>query len=355
MDSEKDLKVNTTANQRDIGLDLLRIFAAFAVVIIHACSYGLRGIPVGTMGYRASVFYYAGTSWAVPIFFAISGHLFLSRKRSFSMSKIFKKNLPKLIIVYFVWLLFYAIVDTDVKSMNFTDALLIIIQEALNNGKYHLWFLPAMIGCYSMLPVFYPLTEFKEGQYLKCVCVMFFVLGIMRYTLFPFQNNYLAIAVWRIEFSLYRYSGYFLMGAYLGRIDVNKYRIRYMIGILLLTLTVHVMLGEGLAAQNELLNSICSNFHFLAFIEVVSLFLIARKLQRGMIPERGGGIISALAEATLGVYLMHVYVLEHLEQISIYSFTQWLSIPAISLLTFGVSMCVSIILKHIPFLRKWLV
>ena len=90
------------------------------------------------------------------------------------------------------------------------------------------------------------------------------------------------------------------------------------------------------------------------FVEKVLLFLIARKHRKVIIPECGKKIISSLAQATLGVYLIHIYVLEHLEQVSIYSFTQWLSIPAISLLVFCISMCVSLILKHIPFLGKWL-
>lgn len=352
MDSKKDLEIDTTTNQRSIGLDLLRIFASFMVVVQHVSSYGLDGFPVGTMGWRASNFYCAGVRWAVPIFFVISGHLFLNREGKFSVSKVFKKNVPKLVVAYFVWLLFYATVDIDARSMNFTDALLKIIQEALNNGKYHLWFLPTMIGCYLMLPVFHTLAEYKEGRYLKCVCVMFFILGIMRNTLFPFQDNYLAIAVWRIDFCLAGYLGYFLLGAYLGRIDLDKYRIRYMTVFLFLTLAAQVVVCDRLGVRSGLLYG---NFHVMTFIEVVLLFLIARKLRRVMIPECGKKIISSLAQATLGVYLIHIYALEHLKQVSIYSFTQWLSIPAISLLVFGISMCVSLILKHIPFLGKWLV
>lgn len=352
MDSEKDLQLDTGMSRRSIGLDLLRIFAAFTVVVQHVSSYGLEGFPAGTMGWRASNFYCAGVRWAVPVFFVISGHLFLNRAGKFSVSKILKKNLPKLIVVYFVWLLFYATVSIDVRSMEFADALRAVIQEALNNGKYHLWFLPAMIGCYLMLPVFHTLTEYKEGRYLKCVCIMFFVLGIMRSTLFPFQDNYLAIAVWRIDFCLAGYLGYFLLGAYLGRINAEKYQIRYMAVFLFLTLAAHVMICDRLGVRSGLLYG---NFHLLTFIEGVLLFLIAKKLEGLMMPEVGMKIITALAEATLGVYLMHIYVLEHLEQISIYSFTQWLSIPAISLLIFGFSTCVSLILRHIPFLGKWIV
>lgn len=339
-------------NERSIGLDILRIFAALMIVIQHVSSYGLDGFQVGTMGWRASNFYCAGVRWAVPLFFVMSGHLFLNRDKEFSVLGIFKKNLTKLIVVYFVWLFFYSAISTDFSGRDLANGITAIAKEALNNGKYHLWFLPSMIGCYMMLPVFYALAEYKDGKYLRCVCLMFVIMGIGRSTIFPFQDNLLSLAAWKIDFPMAGYLGYFLLGCYLGRLDVTKYRTRYLIVALLLTLAIHVISCDCLGVRSGLLYG---NFCLLTFAEVVILFFLARKVRIVTLPDVAKKIIIVCSEGTLGVYLIHIYVLERMQQLTIYSFTQWLSIPAVSLTIFGISMCVSVILRRIPLIGKWIV
>lgn len=362
MDSKEEDKNKKDVIQRSVGLDLLRIFAALMIVVQHVSSLGLGSFSVAETGWKASNFYCAMVRWAVPIFFVISGHLFLNRKGEFSVAKIFKKNLLKLVIIYFVWLVFYAAMDYNASGMAASEGLHVldkahaILTAALTNSKYHLWFLPSIIGCYLLLPLFHAVAEYEDGKYLSYACILFIVFGVGVSTLFPYENSLLSIAVHRIGYPLAGYQSYFLLGGYLGRIDTTKYHIRYLAPIIIGLLAFQISVTEYLSVKTGIWNGLWyGEFSLPTFIEVVCFFLIAIKANLSQLRGHWKKLIAVTAECTLGVYLMHIYLLEHMYRLNIYSFTQWISIPLVSVVIFMVCMCITWGLKKIPFIGKWIV
>lgn len=356
MNYENGVQTNSTLKNRSIGLDILRIIAAFMIVMQHVSSYGLDNFGVTETGFVASNFYCAIVRWAVPMFFVISGHLFLNREGEFSASKIYKKNFSKLLVIYVIWLTFYGAIDATLDGLNPVAMLVESLRVGLTTSKYHLWFLPSIMGCYLMLPVFKALVEYEDGKYLKCMCILFVIFAIGRQTLFPYTDSLLAIAVRKLDYPLANYMGYFLLGAYLGRIDVEKYRRRYMLMIVVALFAFQILMTQYLSNQAGMWNGLWyGEFLVPTFVEVVLIFLIFRKTDFPQAGDRAKKVVRILAEGTLGVYLMHIYVLEHMYRLNIYSFTQWLSIPVVSLVIFVGCMCVTLIVKKIPFVGKWVV
>lgn len=68
-------------NQRKNYIDLLRVISAFAVVVIHVTSAAMNTTEVSSQTYMANALLNSIMRWAVPVFFMISGALFLDSKR----------------------------------------------------------------------------------------------------------------------------------------------------------------------------------------------------------------------------------------------------------------------------------
>ena len=78
----------------DPALSILRIVAAFAVVVIHS---RILSDP-STVAYN---FVYAAVLWSVPIFFMITGYIFLGMKTAVEYHDI-KKNVFRFLVVLIV-------------------------------------------------------------------------------------------------------------------------------------------------------------------------------------------------------------------------------------------------------------
>ena len=65
-------------SQRLYQLDILRILAAFAIVVLHICSRNFSQISIEKSEWQQFAFINGLTRWAVPVFIMISGSLFLN-------------------------------------------------------------------------------------------------------------------------------------------------------------------------------------------------------------------------------------------------------------------------------------
>lgn len=130
---------------RELSYDLLRIFAAIAVVFTHAGVDNTSGAL-----FCESVFDII-TRWAVPCFVMISGRFYLDPKREYNFYKLFASILRILVAVIF-WnvlyqIYFYCIGYYD--GLNFRG---IIFSGALT-GPYHFWYVWMIIALYAITPL----------------------------------------------------------------------------------------------------------------------------------------------------------------------------------------------------------
>ena len=87
-------------NKRQTELDILRLLATLAVIMIHG---GLNPLTDNLMikyMYRGM---HAAIVWCVPVFFMISGRFFLDPERDVSAKKILTVYLPHIIVPFLVW------------------------------------------------------------------------------------------------------------------------------------------------------------------------------------------------------------------------------------------------------------
>jgi len=83
-------------------MDVLRIAATIAVVMLHASPQGYLEVEVTSAAWKAMNAVTSLGTWAVPVFFMISGALNLDGNRAFSLGKLYKHHmLPLLNVSYF--------------------------------------------------------------------------------------------------------------------------------------------------------------------------------------------------------------------------------------------------------------
>ena len=94
--------------------------------------------------------------FCVPIFFMISGALFLDPARNVTIRSILRRSLPRLVVAYIVWSGFFALYTTFAVTGYAGGWALLSLWAT---GHYHLWFLLALMALYLVTPLLRRLSE----------------------------------------------------------------------------------------------------------------------------------------------------------------------------------------------------
>lgn len=348
-----------------IWIEVLRITACFAVVLLHVSSMQFNSIPVNTLKWQALNFWNSITRFAVPIFFMISGVLYLNPSKKISIADLYKKYIGKLFICYWFWLLFYGAWNVIVYfEIQMTPGALIkeIFKTAILSPPAHMWYLPTFIGILIVCPVLKLITEKGNSQLLFYCMIVFLAFGILKNTMFLFQitNKDLVATILNTIFPemLTGWIGFFLLGYFMNQLDWSKKAEKglYLAGVL------SVLAGVLLNAYRSLLsetgiNDFCNNLTLFQYIFAIAVFLFfKKKLQISKI-DHYDKIILKISRCTLGIYIIHPCWIDLFEKAGITgtSLNPWIMVPVLGLLIFVGSWLATLLLKKIPYIGNWVV
>lgn len=345
-----------------IYLDFLRIFATFAVIVLHVAAQNWASTDIHSAAWHTFNFFDSLVRWAVPIFIMISGSIFLDNDRPLDTKKLYRKNILRLVIVYFVWAAVYAI-DKWLAGAVTKDVILSLI-----GGHYHMWFLPMLIGLYIIVPLLRKITESEKAtRYLLLVGMIFTflipqLLQFLSLLGIPHTADLLITTTTTYQFITFRFPGvyvmYFVLGYYLNKTELKKNirKIIYLLGAMgaaaTVILTIWTSYRSGSAMVTYYLDETVN-----VLLMSAGIFTFAKYNKRiNAIKESRIPGIKKLSKYTLGVYLIHPLILSKLYiyfSIDTLSFQPILSVIGISLFTWIVSYFISIILNHIPIIKKY--
>lgn len=340
--------------EREHNLDFLRILASFMVVFLHVSARSWSKVPLQSYEWYVLNLCDSFVRCAVPIFFMMSGKLFLS-KDTLSIRKLYLKNILHLLVAYYAWSFLYAIDQIGLYALVNQFSLSVFL-KAVINSKYHLWYLPSQISVYLLAPIFWELKD--NDRILKYFCAVWLAFAVFSRSILLFSlPQTLVDLIKTITFPLVNYCGYFVLGYLLAK---NKERIKVRRSGLIVVFCCMAILNAWLVNQKSLQTgsadkTFFNNFSVYTCIAAASLYLLFLNMNLETIGDyvkRYAGIISRY---TFFVYLLHVFVLEHLDLnygISALSFNPLLSVPALSLLIFVLCLIAAYIIDKIPFIRK---
>ncbi|WP_449373485.1 acyltransferase [Arthrobacter psychrolactophilus] len=146
------------ARQRIEYFDVLRAIAIIAVVVLHTAASRWYTLPPSSTSWQALNIYDSMVRFCVPIFFMISGALFLQPERNITVRSLMRKSIPRLLLAFVLWSGFYAawhgFGPNGHGSIRNTLAQFVL-------GYYHLWFIYAMIGLYLITPLLRKIVEVR--------------------------------------------------------------------------------------------------------------------------------------------------------------------------------------------------
>ncbi len=349
------LAATETAAKRDVRYDLLRIAAAFMVVFLHTAAAEWHNVPADSFNWAVMNAYDCLVRSAVPLFFMLSGTFLLTKEPD--IKKLYLRRILPLLGIYSVWSVLYA-VDTITLTVLFQTPLSAFLRVAAQ-GTYHLWFIPTLIGLYILLPVLHAIARFEKGKYVPYFLLCFLVFGILRETLFAFLKGYetATALLTKIPVELTGSAGYMLLGHFLAQ--QKKIRLRTWVALLLFSSTtvlsaaVNLLHAYAIGAPSDILYGYLT---LPVFAEAILLFLCFQNMKADRLSSpKAAAVIEKCAALTFGIYLLHPFILTHLEQnlhLHVLSFSPILSVPAIAFLAFLLSAAVTFLMLKIPFINR---
>lgn len=350
---------HSSVKQRIEYFDHLRILATLAVVTIHVCTpYWFNG-DVNSTNWLFLNLFESASRWAVPIFFMISGTLFLGSTQG--IKTILRKNVLHIFTAFVFWSAVYTGICYLKGQYSVPDA----IREFLY-GYYHMWYLYAIAGLYLAVPILRKITESKETtKYFLLMAILFgsflpwsaMYLGLYHPTVQTTVETMLGLLSFN---SVCGYSLYFVLGWYLHNTDFSpkQRKVIYGLGIAGLLATFGLSYAESIRMQAPV-HTFFEYRNPNVLFTGAAVFVFAkyhfryRKLSSAWI-----AILQKLSKYSFGVYLVHALlydVLRYHLYFDVLSYPAVISVPAVSLVLTAISFLISAVIHRIPLLKKHIV
>lgn len=293
--------VAISSGGRALWIDQLRILSCLAVVFIHVTGDSYNRFTSPTLGEWWLANIVNGTARAaVPIFVMISGALM--KESDCEPTYFYRKKAMRLLPVILGWTSLYAFFDIFVLGISPKD----VAVTAISKGfvYLHLWYLTMLVFLLAFAPFLarykYSFSGGKRGQLMLlwiCIATISFdwVVEILcRINLVPFTG-------WTRTFV--EFIPYFLLGLLLS--GPNPVRPAFRAGYYLLAATVGCWIANYTACRFfgivEDTMPLANRSPFVMAV-AVTVFLLVRK---GIAFGRSSVCLHALADASLGIYLLH--------------------------------------------------
>ncbi len=339
--------------KRQTELDILRFLAILAVILVHAG--GNEYLSANFVAGRHSMFV-AAIVWCVPVFFLISGRFFLDPQRNVTIEKIWKKYIPRILLVFIVWTTVYTIYY--VKSGGYDGLNIFGILTQWIEGPYHFWYLYALLGLYAFTPLLRKVTE--DGKIMAYFLVLFAVANIIsEYIIYlPKVGGIIDTAFTRLLLgNITGYIGYYVLGycifRYKDSISQKLEIAIYIAGAISLVATVVIegMVSPELQGADFVKQYMKPN---VILFSSALYMLFVKRVSKIRFSEKAVKIWAKLTELSFGVYILHALVNEFIGFIPIPQpiVHPYLLLFAIMAAIYIISLAITWLIRKIPFVGK---
>lgn len=301
---------NPTKN-RMFSLDLIRLVAILAVVMIHVSADFVKENSATSFDFIMGNAFNSLSRLAVPLFLMISGSLMLRESKDIPPKKMLRTALSFGMILVF-WSALYAVSYHIIKPLVFGEAIsLQATALAFLKGHYHLWYLYVLIGLYIMTPILRLFVKKENKVYIKWYLVLSLVVSFCT----PLVNFILNVCgVYPDIYSEFigqfgialvgAYLAYYVLGWYIAEIGIEKKLrpILYASGAAGLVATFTLV---QFFPQEEFSNTIYSTSTINVFLYSVAVYVFLYYSFENTKETKLTCAVSGLSKYIFGVYLIH--------------------------------------------------
>lgn len=343
---------------RKLHYDILRVLAAFSVVMLHSAAQFWYDMDIRSTEWVIANSYDALFRFGVPVFVMISGAIFLDKEYRLDIKRLYKHNIFKLVVFYVIWSVAYGLFDIrswDLKAAGIKE----ILREFLL-GRYHLWFIPMIAGIYVLLPVLKSWAENAKKEEIEYFLILFFVLQILRETIRALTVSdelHYILDLAKVEM-VCGYIGYFVLGYYLAHVGLGAKLKKLLYIMVIPSMAANVVLGFLLSWRaNEPVGLIYDCYGVFTFVMAAALFVfVCDKGKTAKTDVKGAKLWKELSADMMGVYVMHVGVMEFTKVMGLHSMLipNIIGIPLYAVVCFIVCAFVAAVLRRIPLIGRFL-
>lgn len=351
--------VSAHEKNRMLHFDLLRIIAAFSVVMLHSAAQFWYDLPVTGMEWKIANTYDALFRFGVPIFVMISGALFLDRE--VNIKRLYTHNILRLLVLYLVWSVIYGLYDC--RDYTLAEVGWIVYRLEIFGGRYHLWFLKMIVAIYMLLPILRTWVKAAKKEELEYLLKLFFMIKVVIGTIgCVWDNGTFAYFAGLFDTSTLsmacNYIAYFVLGYYITHYSFSAKWKKFIYAMMLPSAILNIVIDTQMALKaGAPAGAVYDSFGLFTFIIVIGLFLFFHEtMSKVNYGKKLSLVIREVSACTLGVYLMHILALEYLETQGIHTMTLpivW-GIPVMAIGVFVGCILVSAVLRRIPFVGKYI-
>jgi surface polysaccharide O-acyltransferase-like enzyme len=329
-------------------VDVVRLLAAFLIVCIHSLKLDSRfgELPLGSPEWIAVDMLLAATRWALPIFVMISGYFLLDPRKSLDLHSYYHRRVQRLAWPLLAWTMLYLGISAYDAMLAGRPTSLAAMAIGVIKGApyYHLWYLYMVPGLYLVAPFVKAATDHMSPGELIAAVATCFAFTILSAAIDGMSG--LPSGSYITQFP--RYLGYFLAGHLLGRVLPTPK----------LTAAVVMMVMAALAAAtmawivaHQLSPARALRVFGFGNPAIIILSLAAFVLVRRL-PIRApwGTSLGPLADASLGIYLVHPAIIGVLQRWAQSNATPVLAIQATAV--FVASLLIVLVMQRTPLLRR---
>ena len=343
---------------RKLHYDILRVLAAFSVVMLHSAAQFWYDLDIKGTEWIIANSYDAVFRFGVPVFVMISGAIFLDKEYTLDLKRLYKHNILRLVVLYAIWSAAYGLFDT--RTWDWKAAGIKTILREMLNGRYHLWFIPMIAGIYVLLPILKGWIENAKQKTIEYFLMIFFVLQIcsetIRALVLSDEIHYI-LDLSKVEMAC-GYIGYFVLGYYLAHIGISAKVKKVLYALVVPAIVANVVLGLLLAWRvNAPVATIYDSFGIFTFILSLALFVfVCEKGKKANVGAKSSKVWKELSADTLGVYVMHVGLMEFTEGLGFHSMMipNIVCIPLYAIACFATCALVAALLRRIPGVGRFL-
>ena len=323
---------------RNLGLDLLKIFSCIGVVVLHSTRPGFN-----LEQYNISAYLYYLATYAIPLFFMLNGY-FLLNKKKLPYSYVFNK-IRGILTIVFVWNMLIWVIKRDFN----VNPLMKIIGSLIQKGyAYQFWFFGSLIIIYLTLPIVKKLLE-KDYSY-SVILLILIVIGIVIEMINTFIFHKPLQQYVPQTFRLWTWFFYYILGGYLGKINIQEIKLTKLIKISFSIIFIISPILLFYLAKNVYHDAPAEYFYDSMIVKIVSigLFILFLKIEKNIV-LKNNELIVKLSSLTMGVYIVHTYVLARVAKYINYNL--WYNTVIILFVTLSISFLISRIIWSVKNFR----
>lgn len=334
---------------KTLNIKLLTIIATYLAILLHTAA-----VPFSTfhIAWSVAVMFDALGRISFPLFLLIAGYISLNKNES--LLSTLRTRVLNLLLPLIAWTMIYFIYDRTINDSSTAFSLL----DLLSTPAYgHLWFIYTLILLLLVTPLLNTFIQNGSQKRINYIVIVWFALASV-YMLFDnfketVLENQATPTPSNIDMVVYL-SGFYIIGGVVRRYKLSpKVTIAAIIFVLsaVLTAVMGYSLSKSIGQPNEI-------FLFYSAPTIVTLtlacffMLLNAPLQ---FSRRVNLVIRNLARLSVGVYFVHMLVLETLMRlcpVSFDNYTSLLTIPSIALVSYLLSVLVISLIDRVPGLKR---